>query len=122
MTDRGFERLCFSKAAPCAVPGARIPNRIKPAGRSPFTRNGVCAVLPVRESVRKNPSWIRTYFRRGGMQVQLNVIDPAVLIAARDDPRAYPYLLVRVSGYSAYFNDLSPAMKDEIIQRTCALG
>ena len=72
-----------------------------------------------RQAVR---SLIRTYFRRGGMQVQLNVIDPAVLIAAREDPRAYPYLLVRVSGYSAYFNDLSPAMKDEIIQRTCALG
>lgn len=72
-----------------------------------------------RQAVR---SLIRTYFRRGGMQMQLNVIDPAVLIAARDDPRAYPYLLVRVSGYSAYFNDLSPAMKDEIIQRTCALG
>ncbi|MBA4392081.1 MAG: formate acetyltransferase [Desulfobacca sp.] len=64
-------------------------------------------------------SLFRTYFRRGGMQVQLNVIDPSVLIAARDNPQAYPFLLIRVSGYSAYFNDLLPAMKDEIIQRTC---
>lgn len=63
----------------------------------------------------------RTYFRRGGMQVQLNVIDSSVLMAARDNPQAYPTLLVRVSGYSAYFNDLLPAMKDEIIQRTCAV-
>jgi formate C-acetyltransferase len=67
-------------------------------------------------------SIFKTYFRRGGMQVQLNVIDPAVLKTARDNPQAYPYLLVRVSGYSAYFNDLLPAMKDEIIQRTCALS
>jgi formate C-acetyltransferase len=67
-------------------------------------------------------SLFRTYFRRGGMQVQLNVIDPSVLLAARDNPQAYPYLLVRVSGYSAYFNDLLPDMKDEIIRRTCALS
>lgn len=63
---------------------------------------------------------IKTYFKKGGMQVQLNVIDPGVLMAARDNPQAYPYLLVRVSGYSAYFNDLLPAMKEEIILRTCA--
>ncbi len=61
---------------------------------------------------------VATYFRRGGMQVQINVMDPAVLIAARNDPERYPNLLVRVSGYSAYFNDLTPAMKDEIIRRS----
>ncbi len=61
----------------------------------------------------------KTYFRRGGMQVQLNVLDPSILVQARDNPEAYPNLLVRVSGYSAYFNDLTPEMKDEIITRTC---
>lgn len=63
-------------------------------------------------------SIFKTYFRRGGMQVQLNVLDPSILIKARDDPDSYPNLLVRVSGYSAYFNDLTPEMKDEIIERT----
>jgi formate C-acetyltransferase len=62
----------------------------------------------------------KTYFNRGGMQAQFNVIDPNVLIEARDNPNAYPYLLVRVSGYSAYFNDLTRHMQDEIISRTCA--
>lgn len=61
----------------------------------------------------------KTYFRRGGMQVQLNVLDPSILREARDKPEAYSNLLVRVSGYSAYFNDLTPKMKDEIINRTC---
>jgi pyruvate formate-lyase/glycerol dehydratase family glycyl radical enzyme len=61
---------------------------------------------------------LKTYFRRGGMQVQFNVFDPSVLLEARDNPDAYPHLLVRVSGYSAYFNDLTPEMKDEIICRT----
>lgn len=59
-----------------------------------------------------------TYFKRGGMQAQINVLDPKVLIEARDNPEAYPHLLVRVSGYSAYFNDLTPAMKEEMIRRT----
>src|SRR5690606_21533078 len=55
-------------------------------------------------------SLLRTYFRRGGMQIQTNVLDPAVLIEARDNPDLHPNLLVRISGYSAYFNDLTPEM------------
>jgi pyruvate formate-lyase/glycerol dehydratase family glycyl radical enzyme len=61
---------------------------------------------------------LKIYFERGGMQVQVNVFDPRILVEARNDPHKYPHLLVRVSGYSAYFNDLAPAMKDEIINRT----
>lgn len=54
----------------------------------------------------------------GCMQMQVNVLDPQVLMEARQHPGRYPGLLVRVSGYSAYFDDLSLEMKDEIIQRT----
>ena len=61
---------------------------------------------------------VEIYFDRGGMQVQPNVLDATVLREAKRDPSRHPYLLVRVSGYSAYFNDLSEAMKDEIIART----
>lgn len=63
-------------------------------------------------------SLLDVYFKRGGMQVQLNVLDAAVLREAKEHPDKYPFLMVRVSGYSAYFNDLSPEMKDEIIART----
>lgn len=75
-------------------------------------------------TLRGNPGkkalWhlLKTYFKRGGMQVQVNVIDPKMLIEARDNPDLYPNLLVRVSGYSAYFNDLSPATKEEVIRRS----
>jgi len=65
---------------------------------------------------------LKTYFNKGGMQVQVNVLDPTVLMEARDNPALHPNLLVRVSGYSAYFNDLSPKMKDEIIQRSSILN
>jgi formate C-acetyltransferase len=67
-------------------------------------------------------SLLKTHFKKGGMQAQVNVLDPAVLIEARDNPGRHPNLLVRVSGYSAYFNDLSPKMKEEIIQRSNLLN
>jgi len=62
-----------------------------------------------------------TYFQRGGMQVQTNVLDPRQLREARDNPHLHPNLLVRVSGYTVYFNDLAPVVKDEIIERSTLL-
>lgn len=64
-------------------------------------------------------SLVKTYFKKGGMQLQLNVLDTEMLKDAKLNPKKYPNLVVRVSGYSAYFNDLSPEMKDEIIARSC---
>jgi formate C-acetyltransferase len=61
---------------------------------------------------------LATYFRRGGMQLQTNVLDAAVLREARANPERHPHLLVRISGYCAYFGDLTPEMQDEIIRRT----
>jgi len=61
---------------------------------------------------------IKGYFSQGGMQVQVNVLDPQVLIDAKNNPQCHKNLLVRVSGYSAYFVDLTPAMQDELIART----
>ncbi|MBC2713998.1 MAG: formate acetyltransferase [Desulfobacteraceae bacterium] len=63
-------------------------------------------------------SLLKTYFKRGGMQTQINVLDPEELKKAYDNPDLYPNLVVRVSGYTVYFNDLTPVMKQEIIQRT----
>ncbi len=61
---------------------------------------------------------LRGFFEKGGMEVQLNVLDQATLEDARSNPGKYPGLLVRVAGYSAYFDDLPDAVKLEIISRT----
>lgn len=58
------------------------------------------------------------YFKKGGMQIQFNIMDHTVLADAKAHPEKYPDLVVRVSGYSAYFNDLTEAMKEELINRT----
>jgi pyruvate formate-lyase/glycerol dehydratase family glycyl radical enzyme len=68
----------------------------------------------------KNLSGIfSTYFKKGGMQFQPNVINREILLDAYNNPEKYPYLLVRVAGYCAYFNHLSDDLKKVIINRTC---
>jgi len=59
------------------------------------------------------------FFESGGMEMQLNVLDPDMLEDARRNPGKYPGLVVRVSGYCAYFDDLPDAAKQDIIARTC---
>ncbi|MBI4876300.1 MAG: hypothetical protein HY822_16820 [Acidobacteria bacterium] len=54
----------------------------------------------------------------GGMEIQFNVTSHADFLAAVSDPSRYDELLVRVSGYTAYFKDLNPQMQREIIERT----
>jgi len=61
---------------------------------------------------------VKGFFNSGGMEVQLNVLDPEMLEDARRNPGKYPELVVRVSGYCAYFDDLPDAAKQELIART----
>jgi formate C-acetyltransferase len=61
---------------------------------------------------------VTDYVARGGMQVQINVLDTEILQAAQADPAAHPGIVVRVAGYCAYFADLQPEVQDEIIERT----
>ncbi len=70
------------------------------------------------EDVARFGDAVEAYFRMGGLQIQFNVMSYEMLLDAREHPERYPDLLVRVSGYSAYFKDLNEAMKDEIITRT----
>jgi formate C-acetyltransferase len=55
--------------------------------------------------------------KEGGLQVQFNIIDRAELEDAIENPMNHQDLLVRVSGYTAYFKDLHKAMQQEIINR-----
>ncbi|MBT3222709.1 MAG: hypothetical protein HN348_26845, partial [Proteobacteria bacterium] len=57
------------------------------------------------------------YFKRGGMQIQFTVQNRKTLLAAQKNPAAHRDLLVRVSGYTAYFCELNKRMQDEIIAR-----
>jgi pyruvate formate-lyase/glycerol dehydratase family glycyl radical enzyme len=60
---------------------------------------------------------VQAYFRRGGSQIQFNMIDSATLRDAQAHPENYRDLVVRVSGYSALFTGLSETAQNEIIGR-----
>jgi len=61
---------------------------------------------------------IRVYFKLDGHHIQLNVVKADTLKDAQKNPEAYQSLIVRVAGYSDYFNNLSKELQDEIISRT----
>ncbi|MEN6374141.1 MAG: pyruvate formate lyase family protein [Smithella sp.] len=74
--------------------------------------------VKIPEDIKRFAQTVEAYFRSGGLHVQFNIMSYEMLLDAKKNPEKYPELLVRVSGYSAYFKDLNEAMKDEIITRT----
>jgi pyruvate formate-lyase/glycerol dehydratase family glycyl radical enzyme len=61
---------------------------------------------------------IQTYFKQGGVQVQFNMVDSDTLKDAQENPDQYRDLIVRISGYSGIFVNLSDIAQEEIIDRT----
>ena len=64
---------------------------------------------------------VETYFRMGGLHLQLNHVSRETLIDAQKHPEKYPNLRVRVSGFSGYFVRFKKTIQDEIIARTVTL-
>lgn len=62
-------------------------------------------------------SYVKTYSELGGMQMQLNVVSSKTLRDAMEHPENYQNLLVRISGYNAYFVTLNRDMQIELIER-----
>jgi len=87
-----------------------------PNGAS-HTLNLSPSLLRDEEHVAKLAALLRAYCRVGGTALQVNVIDPGTLRAAQADPETYRNLLVRVTGYNAYFVTLGREIQDEIIAR-----
>ncbi len=76
------------------------------------------SLLKREEDVSKLSSLIRSYFALGGHHVQFNIVDTATLYAAQERPEDYRDLLVRMAGYSDYFNDMNADLQADIIART----
>ncbi|MEE1032550.1 MAG: pyruvate formate lyase family protein, partial [Ruminococcus sp.] len=75
-------------------------------------------VIAGDEGVANVAALIRSYFSMDGHHIQFNVIDKETLLDAQKYPKEYESLIVRVAGYSDYFNNLDRALQDEIINRT----
>jgi len=70
------------------------------------------------DSIVKVSQLVRSYFRLDGHHIQFNVVSADTLKDAQKHPEKYKDLIVRVAGYSDYFNDLGEDLQNEIIRRT----
>ena len=69
-------------------------------------------------AIAKVAALVRAYFRLDGHHIQFNVVSADTLRKAQETPENFRDLIVRVAGYSDYFNDLGKDLQDEIISRT----
>jgi trans-4-hydroxy-L-proline dehydratase len=76
------------------------------------------SLLKRNEDLTKLGNLVRSYFSLGGHHIQFNIVDTATLYAAQENPEEYKDLLVRMAGYSDYFNDMNADLQQEVIDRT----
>ncbi|MBO9371657.1 MAG: hypothetical protein J7575_11340, partial [Chloroflexi bacterium] len=128
-TPDGRRRGQFLSNGVCPVNGAdrngptavirsvgRLGLETAPNGAS-HTMSFSPSLLRSPENRTKLAALLRAYGKVGGTCLQLNVISPETLRAAQRNPDAYRNLLVRVTGYNAYFVTLGKEIQDEIIAR-----
>ena len=72
------------------------------------------------ESLDKVVSLIKTHFTLGGTQINMNIVDRNKILEAHKDPSKFPDLVVRVTGFSAYFGSLSPEFRQMVVDRIIA--
>ena len=74
----------------------------------------------VRDSEHKDKfkAYLKGYMENGGTALQINMVSPEMLKDAQKHPQDYRSLLVRVTGYNAYFTSIGKELQDELIHRT----
>lgn len=75
------------------------------------------ALVKTKDHKEKFKSFLKGYIENGGTALQINILDSEVLKEAQKHPQDYRHLLVRVTGYNAYFTSIGRELQDEIIAR-----
>jgi formate C-acetyltransferase len=78
------------------------------------------AITAEETGVELISSLIQGHFALGGTQINMNIMDAAQVLEAHKDPSKYPDLVVRVTGFSAYFASLSPEFRQLVVDRIIA--
>jgi len=86
--------------------------------------NGASHTMTFNPSMIKDPehqhkfkAFLKGYAENGGTALQINILDPGMLKQAQKDPTDYRHLLVRITGYNAYFTTVGRELQDEVIER-----
>lgn len=116
--DPGFRM----DAAPSALAAAI-------AGVNPFWGNSAPMQIELDPGLGRGESnidaiisLIRTHMQMGGTQINMNIINKDTILEAHKDPGKFPDLVVRVTGFSAYFASLSPEFRQQVVDRIIAEG
>ena len=75
------------------------------------------AIIKDAEHKEKFKAFLGGYVENGGTALQINMLDPEMLRDAQKQPQNYRHLLVRITGYNAYFTSIGREMQDEVIHR-----
>jgi formate C-acetyltransferase len=79
-------------------------------------------IANIREGVQKMVNMIRTILETGNTLLNINIIDKNKILEAHRDPSKYPDLVVRVTGFTAYFGMLSPEFRQLVVDRVLAVN
>ena len=98
---------------------ARAIARVQPGygNTAPFQLELNPTVADQEEAIERIGAVIQSHFDLGGTLVNINVVDKATLEKANKNPMAYPDLIVRVTGFTAYFATLSPEFRQIVVDR-----
>ncbi len=128
--------ICPSNGADTNGPTANVNSVGKvlrglvPVEQSPWDKfhnllpNGASHTITFNPSMLRDPehkekfkAFLKGYIENGGTALQINMVDPDMLRDAQKHPENYRHLLVRVTGYNAYFTAIGKELQDEIIAR-----
>ena len=94
-----------------------------------YLPNGASHTITFNTALIRDPShkekfksFLRGYIANGGTALQINILDPDMLRDAQAHPQDYRHLLVRITGYNAYFVSVGRELQDEIIARESHQG
>jgi formate C-acetyltransferase len=86
--------------------------------------NGASHTITFNPSILRDPvhkekfkAFLKGYTQNGGTALQINMLDPGMLKAAQAHPQDYRHLLVRITGYNAYFTTVGRELQNEVIER-----
>jgi formate C-acetyltransferase len=86
--------------------------------------NGASHTMTFNPSIMKDPehkekfkAFLKGYIENGGTALQINMLDPDMLRDAQKHPMDYRHLLVRITGYNAYFTTVGKELQNEVIER-----
>jgi pyruvate-formate lyase len=111
--DPGFRK----DGAPTALAVAVASVQPSFGNASPMQIDLDPAITQDEEGVDIIADLVRAHFKLGGTQINMNILDTAKILEAHKDPSKYRDLVVRVTGFSAYFASLSPELRQLVVDR-----